>query len=305
MTTADGSAETAEPTPDGPVSRVLLARLEQQRDQLVISSDATRRGVPHGLHDLRVSMRRIRTALSTFGPFVDRSVTDPLRDELRWAAHELGEARDREVVTDRIEHLLSREPARLVVGPVASRVDLAFASAREERLDVVKATLDSERYAALLVTLDEVVADLPLTTRASKPARKQATKRVEGDVKRVLERAAVAERTDDERRHVEALHEVRKAAKRLRYAAEASRAVTGSRVRGLRKTAKQLQEVLGDHHDTWVTREALQSLAVRADELGESSFTFGRLHALEQCRADGLKRRSGTLIEALENLQQH
>ena len=56
-------------------------------------------------------MRRIRSALASFRPIVDASVTDPLRDELRWAAGRLGEARDAEVVAERIVTLLDEVAA--------------------------------------------------------------------------------------------------------------------------------------------------------------------------------------------------
>jgi CHAD domain-containing protein len=82
-----------------------------------------------------------------------------------------------------------------------------------------------------------------------------------------------------------ALHEVRKAAKRARYAAEVG---TGelAHVKALARTAKGVQQVLGELQDTVVTREQCRRLGIAATAAGENSFTYGRLHGLEQGRAE-------------------
>ncbi len=77
-----------------------------------------------------------------------------------------------------------------------------------------------------------------------------------------------------------ALHEVRKSAKRLRYAAEAAAPVFGKQATALARAAEEIQEILGDHHDSVVTRDLLRELA--ASDPGTDAFTYGRLHALEQ-----------------------
>ncbi|MDP3968998.1 MAG: hypothetical protein Q8Q02_12025, partial [Nocardioides sp.] len=47
-----------------------------------------------------------------------------------------------------------------------------------------------------------------------------------------------------------------------------------------------LQELLGEHQDTVVARTVLGEIARHAHQAGEDTFTFGRLHALEEARAD-------------------
>ena len=49
---------------------------------------------------------------------------------------------------------------------------------------------------------------------------------------------------------------------------------------------EQLQETLGDVQDGVVSREVLRELGARGHLAGENGFTFGRLHALEQARAE-------------------
>jgi len=77
-------------------------------------------------------------------------------------------------------------------------------------------------------------------------------------------------------------HEIRKAAKRLRYAGESVAPAFGEPAVVLAERAEALQEVLGEHQDSVVARSALRELGVRLHLDGDNTFTIGRLHALEQ-----------------------
>ena len=81
-------------------------------------------------------------------------------------------------------------------------------------------------------------------------------------------------------------HEVRKAAKRVRYAAEAAAPCLGKPAVALTAAATSVQQILGDHQDSVVLREMLRGLGVRMFLDGENAFTIGRLHALAQSRGD-------------------
>jgi CHAD domain-containing protein len=73
-------------------------------------------------------------------------------------------------------------------------------------------------------------------------------------------------------------HEARKAAKRVRYAAEAAAPILGKPARRLIKQVKHIQELLGDHQDAVVARPVLRELAVTAQLDNENGFTYGLLH---------------------------
>jgi CHAD domain-containing protein len=96
-------------------------------------------------------------------------------------------------------------------------------------------------------------------------------------------RIAALATTPDEREFL--LHEVRKAAKRSRYAADAVAPVLGRPAKRYAKAAAGVQGVLGDHQDAVVERQWLRDLGVRAFLAGENGFTFGRLHGLADARA--------------------
>ena len=72
-----------------------------------------------------------------------------------------------------------------------------------------------------------------------------------------------------------ALHSARKAAKRARYAAEAARPALGRPAKRFAKRMKRVQQLLGDHQDSVVAREALRELATQAHTAGEAAFTLG------------------------------
>ena len=81
-----------------------------------------------------------------------------------------------------------------------------------------------------------------------------------------------------------ALHEARKKAKRLRYAAESAAPVLGGRAVELADRAARVQDALGGHQDSVLSRRVLRELGAREHAAGPSSFTFGRLHAVEEER---------------------
>ncbi|MGH3506814.1 MAG: hypothetical protein ACRDO2_06385, partial [Nocardioidaceae bacterium] len=50
-----------------------------------------------------------------------------------------------------------------------------------------------------------------------------------------------------------------------------------------------VQDTLGEHQDTTVSRDVLRGLGAQAHEAGENGFAFGRLHAREEVRAAELR----------------
>ncbi|WP_130782537.1 CHAD domain-containing protein, partial [Cellulomonas biazotea] len=84
----------------------------------------------------------------------------------------------------------------------------------------------------------------------------------------------------------DALHDLRRAARRARYASEVAREVVGRPARRSARRARAVQDVLGRQHDGVVRRATLRRVAVQAHLDGENAFTYGRLHAAEQQDAE-------------------
>jgi len=269
---------------------VVLAHLREQVDKLVTRDRGARADEPDAVHQMRVATRRLRSALATYRPLLDRERTDPVRQELRWLGQVLGRPRDTEVLHWRLRDLVAAQPAELVLGPVGARVDLELRDRhRGAHADLV-AALDDDRYFRLLDALDALLADPPLTARAGKPARTQLPAlvgRAAGRVDRAA-RAVAHDRTPQERN--QGLHEVRKSAKRARYAAESAVPVSGKPATRLAERMEALQDVLGEHQDSVAAQSLLLELAMAAQASGENGFTFGLLYAQERTRANDARR---------------
>ncbi|MBW5480668.1 CYTH and CHAD domain-containing protein [Streptomyces bambusae] len=288
-----GARPAPRPAPDldpGTAGAEVLAYLREQRDALVAQDPAVRRDLPDSVHQLRVATRRLRSALRTYAKVLDREVTDPLGEELKWLAGELGVDRDQEVLMERFQSGLDEVPRPLLLGSVRGRLRIWNNARRAGARRRTLAALDSRRHLALLDALDALLADPPLLPGAADPAPKALAKAVLRDHRRLADRIGRALDLDPGHERDLALHEARKAAKRARYAAESATGVLGGPAKRLGKAVKSLQTALGEHQDSVVAREALRQLAVQANGAGESSFTWGLLYGREEALADRLER---------------
>ena len=77
----------------------------------------------------------------------------------------------------------------------------------------------------------------------------------------------------------------RKAAKRARYAAEAAVPAIGEAARRQAARARELQQLLGDHHDSVVARAVLLDLAAQARAAGQDTFSYGLMYQGQACQA--------------------
>jgi CHAD domain-containing protein len=157
----------------------------------------------------------------------------------------------------------------------------------------VARTLDSERYLRLLDQLDHLIADPPLRGRAHRPADRELPKHVRRTYRRTARKAAGLDGTD------EALHDVRKAAKRVRYAAEVAVPAVGKAANRTRKRARAVTRILGDHQDSVVVRPVIRDLGARAHAAGENGFTFGLLHERQRERGDETEKQFGAAWDRL------
>ena len=262
----------------------MLTYLAGEVGHLQANDPLVRIDADDAVHQMRVASRRLRSALATFRPLFDRSITDPIRTELQWIGTELGSARDVEVIRDHLIAAVAAEPAALQHGPVVRRIRSTMAARYKQAHTHGVAQLGSERYYALLDSLDALVADPPLAPDAGTLPVEHLTKLVRRTWRTIDALHDELDRTDDRYERDVHLHEVRKAAKRARYAGEALSPTFGAAASGFASAMAAIQGALGDHQDSVVIREELIALAAAAEEADESTFTYGRLHALEQVR---------------------
>ncbi|MCO4693979.1 CYTH and CHAD domain-containing protein [Streptomyces sp. RO-S4] len=276
------------PRPDGtPVTAGdhVLAYVRAQRDALVELDPAVRQDIPDSVHRMRVATRRLRSTFRTFRNVLDRATTDPVADDLKWLAAELGLDRDQEVLAERLTDALGALPATQVTGPVADRLATWSAARHKGAHHEVVAILDSRRYLTLLDTLDALLADPPLRKKAGAKPRKVLAKAVHKDFDKLAGLVTHALELPPGPERDTALHEARKKTKRTRYAAEAAAPALGAPAEEAVRDMKELQSLLGDHQDSVMARRTVRELAAVAHAAGESDFTYGVLHAREEHRA--------------------
>jgi CHAD domain-containing protein len=275
---------TVEPPAD-PVHRAVA----EQVDQLLVWDRAVRADAYDSVHQMRVTTRKIRSLLQASEGAFGISDDAWILDELRQLASVLGVARDAEVLAERYELALNELPRALVRGPVRQRLVDGAKKHYESGLRRSLIAMRSHRYFRLLDALEGLVAAEPPTPQ---PGEELAPLTIGSAYKRVHKAAKAAAQAADADRD-EALHRIRKGAKRLRYTA----AATGDDK--VAERAKTIQTLLGDHQDSVVSRTHLSHQAEAAHAAGEDTFTYGLLYQLE----DNLARRSREQLDgALKKL---
>jgi CHAD domain-containing protein len=242
----------------------------EQVDELLVWDRAVRADADDAVHQMRVATRKIRSLLQTSPDSFGLSDNTLILDELRELANVLGEARDAEVLAERYRRALDALPPELVRGPIRERLIDGAENSYQAGLRRSLDGLRSPRYFRLLDALDALVVEPP-----SAPAyREPAPTTIDASHKKVR-KAAKAARHAAQADRDNAIHRIRKRAKRLRYTAAAIGATRVS------DRAKTIQSLLGDHQDSVVSRAHLTQQADAAYAAGEDTFTYGLLYQQE------------------------
>jgi CHAD domain-containing protein len=197
------------------------------------------------VHRARVAARRLRSVLGAYSAVVPD--TGPLRHELRWLGACLAELRRLDVLAG--EHVGDPE---------------ILAEIRRQRDDALARTggeLAGPRVTHLLSGLEELVGS---EGWSELPAERVTRRVLSRELERVLGRAEVAHHPGPDRDA--RLHDVRKAAKRLRYAAELARPVLPAAAE-VAARAERVQELLGARNDVVSARAWRADLSLARPDL--------------------------------------
>lgn len=262
----------------------------EQVDLLIEWDRAVRADVYDSVHQMRVTTRKIRSLLQASEGAFGISDDAWVLDELRQLASVLGVARDAEVLAQRYELALDDLPEDLVRGPIRQRLVEGAKRRYQSGLRRSLIAMRSQRYFRLVDALEGLVAAEPTQVPSGDEA---ATATIASAYKRVRKAAKNAASAGDEHRD-EALHRIRKGAKRLRYTAAATGAGKVS------DRAKIIQTLLGDHQDSVVSRTHLTQQADAAHAAGEDTFTYGLLYAHEDAVAQDARQQLGDALKKLD-----
>lgn len=213
-----------------------------------------------GVHQVRVSFRKIRSAFSLFRGAIPKAVSKPLNEEIRWIAGAMGPARDLDVF---IDEGLGSIRGKLPFSGEQKLIDLALEARAKTYTEQVRPMLESERYAQFKSMFQEWYesrawegVELSAKQQANQQMKlaKYSRKLLDKQERRVLDLGTNIDRND-----APEMHRLRIECKKLRYAADFFQPLYP----GIDKFIahmKGLQDILGVMNDISVMHKLLSSL---------------------------------------------
>src|ERR1700752_1873278 len=209
---------------------------------------------PEGVHSMRVASRRLRSALRDFTPYLHKRRLSSVLKSLRDVADALGEVRDQDVAILALEKLQTHSPDG--VSPALKQVVEARKQIRDQAREELVTMLADDQLKELELSFNTAVDEATVTgtSRTQLPVLISFRK---------MSRAVILDRLKELEKlsnglfrpfDVETLHEMRIAAKRLRYAIELFQQCWGRSIATYAQRAAQMQTALGDVHDcdVWI-----------------------------------------------------
>lgn len=215
---------------------------------------------PEGPHQLRIALRRLRSAIRAFRPLIDTPSTRAMDQHARAVARAVGELRDADVFLDSIY----AQAAGIIKGHGGLQpLKEALVKHRARTREQARAALQGSHWSALELYLSLWPRTLGDCAELDRPAVDFAGEALETCWRKVAKKGRHLARLTDEERHA-----LRRRLKRLRYAVEfLSSLYEPGRVRPFLKRLKQLQDVLGYVNDV-ATARRLEGIA---EEFGRDS----------------------------------
>jgi CHAD domain-containing protein len=233
------------------------------------------------LHDFRVAVRRTRAGFSQLKHVLPPTTLHYFADFFSWLSQITGPVRDIDVYLlnfQDFKHSLPisiREDLNPLRDYLRVKQDVAYQQLAEQ--------LQSSRYVATLAEwqayLHEPALKKPLEAFAKIPIKQLADRRIWKVYKNLLKEA----KGIDKDASANALHHLRKTAKKLRYLMEFFQQLYPEmEIKNLLRSLKALQEVLGDFQDNAVQEQTLKQFSIELKDQGVSAATFLAIGVLVQ-----------------------
>jgi CHAD domain-containing protein len=253
--------------PSHTVGEVAFAVLRRQFAKMISHEAGTRMGEDaEELHDMRVASRRLRSAVKLFSGFLPQELVE-WEEELKWVARALGEVRDLDVQLEEIEGFVGdSEEEREALDELSGVLRQRRGAARGRMLQV----LNSERYREFEGRFAALLGQGPSGEEAGRPVLEVAPGLLHERYRKV-QRAAKRIGEDST---AEEYHDLRKKAKRFRYALEFFGEAYGDCAKPI-KRLKQLQDALGRHQDAVVAAQQLRRLSTEGELSHSAAFQMG------------------------------
>lgn len=244
-----------------PAADALRTILKSLLDTIERNLDGTRANLDSEfLHDLRVATRRTRSALSQVKQVLPDTVVEEFKQRFGWLGQVTGPTRDLDVFLLELPRYRASLPAAMAEGLDALEPHLrAMHRTEQSRL---KRKLGSAEMRALLADWRAVLDADPLPGEpgqlADLPVEIVASQRIWRMYKKVIK----AGRAVTDEGPPEAMHELRKDCKKLRYLIEFFRALyPAAELKTIIRALKDLLDILGDYQDLEVQADELRGFA--------------------------------------------
>jgi CHAD domain-containing protein len=215
---------------------------------LTANHDATCKGDPVALHQMRVALTRLRTVIVFFSPMVADSQRTPIRDGLKWLNAHLGAVRDLDVAIERLGAVDKR--------PKAVLYRRSWGDKRADSHSLLAQALQSARYRRLIKDTSTWIENGPWSARrGTQTAKERAAAVAEYGVEKlarwqekILKKSGKLLKMDAEKRH-----QLRLLNKKLSYSIEALEDLRSdegfSRLQAGLKQLRKAQRALGQLND--------------------------------------------------------
>ena len=229
---------------------------------------------PEAIHQLRVALRRMRSALGVFNRHFSCPEFDAFRAEAKRIATALGPARECDAFSD----LLAAGPRRVSAdGSVFAGIDAALSQRRQTLYTEARDLIDAKETAAFALKLQAFLSRRGWRNAANErssslaaPVTQFSSQTLERLRKRVVKRGRKLVSLPDNERH-----QVRIALKNLRYTVEFFGGLYGDsrNYRSYVRVVSRLQDILGAHNDAAGAQSLLDALGARAE--ADTAFAAG------------------------------
>src|SRR5215470_17036462 len=253
-------------------AEAFLAILESTTRQIVVNRQAVlETDEPDGAHQLRIGLRRLRSALRAIRPLVDRASLRAFERSARDMGQCVGMLRDADVLISGIE-----TPIETAAGDKAGFAELrqALVRDRQNKREEVRAALRAPGWTKLQLYLTIWPQTLEEDVALDKPVTKHARKVLRKAWKKSAKLGQHLERLDVEQRH-----EMRKALKKLRYQTEFFAPLFERRdTRRFLEQLKTLQDIFGYMNDVRMAPRLIEVQRCDAgnDAARAAAYTIGR-----------------------------
>lgn len=244
---------------DEAVTKVVLLVLSTRFEEMyMLRKAALNFKDPEGVHDMRVASRRLRSTLRDFAPHLRKTKIAAPMKQLKEIADRLGAVRDYDVAIIALEKLQTKANSVMSSG-LQRIIDDQRAKLEPARKDLVQA-LNYMQLSQLRRDFRRAIQDAVLPPRTATTSGGTLTTGLSYKMsarailhKRLQELEALSPSLFDPHK-VKPLHEMRIAAKRLRYAMELFGACWGDQIGDFSRQVARMQSSLGELHDCdlWV-----------------------------------------------------